>query len=348
MQKNHNSQFIPSKNVKSFGFLPNRKDVFCYTLKNKNGMELSVINYGATLTHVKVPVSADRKIDVVLGFDNLESYVDSFQLPSPPYLGTVVGRYAGRIKEGRFNLNGTPFQLSQNHGKNHLHGGPNGLSTRFWDVKQLTQNSLVLTCKCTPEEDGYPGILEVEATYTLTENNELVVQFEAHSTEDTILNLTQHSYFNLDGHEHSVKEQWVQLNSSKILETDSQQIPTGQFLDVRSSAFNFTQPQKCPSSIDTTFVVDTNSEPAATLFSETTKLKLTVFTNQPAVHVYVGGNCFKQIKGKEQVDYHTQSGICFETQNFPDGPNHPHFPSAVLKKGELYKNQTRFAFQLIP
>jgi aldose 1-epimerase len=348
MQKNYYSQFQTTKNVKSLGWLPEGQEVFCYTVTNSKGTSFSVLNYGATLTSLVIPISDSQKVDVVLGFEDLESYMHSFQLPSAPYLGAVVGRYAGRIKEGKFTLNGKTIHLPQNHGVHHLHGGPNGMSTLCWKLKQFDpEKSITLSCECTSETDGYPGTLHVAVTYLLTENNEIRVRFEAQTDEDTLLNLTQHSYFNLDGHEQALGNQWVQIHASRILETDIHQIPTGNFLTNCPELPRINQLQKCPTAIDTTFVLDSGFTTAATLYSDSNRLQLTVSTNQPAVHVYVGGNCFGKIPGKNYARYHSQSGICFETQNFPDAPNHAHFPSAVLKKGECYVNETQFAFKLL-
>lgn len=347
MSKNHISQIIDSGNAKSFGFISNgKKEVFCYTLTNKNGVELSVINYGAIITALKIPVSNGNKVDVVLGFENLEDYINSFNLPSAPYFGTVVGRYAGRIHKGHFTIGENHYLLNKNHGENHIHGGNKGLSKVLWEVKEIHTDenpTISLTYTSQSSDDNYPGELTVEVTYTLTESNELVVNFTAKSTEDTIINLTQHSYFNLDGHLNDILNQDLFVNSYKILETTSELIPTGNYIDLKNHPFDFSKTKSCPSSIDNTFVL--NNKNAAVLYSKKSNLKMLVSTNQPAVHIYVGGNCFNQIKGKESANYHPLSGICFENQNFPDAPNHNHFPNAILKKDESYFHETRFKFE---
>lgn len=350
MEKNSYSQFQLPKNTKSFGYLPDGSEVFCFTLTNKNGMELSVINYGATITSIKVPISAQEKIDVVLGFDNLQAYIDSFDLPSPPYFGTVVGRFAGRINNGKFILNGKTIQLAKNHGEHHLHGGTKGFSQQFWELQNFNEDinpSITFSYTSENNEENYPGILKIEVTYQLTESNQVVVEYHAHATEDTLINVTQHSYFNLEGHQNSIDNQLLFVNAVKTLETDEKNIPTGLFLNVFNSPFDFTEQKKCPTSIDNTFVLDNNPKNSATLYSEKTQLKMNVLTNQAGVHIYVGGNCFGAIQGKENAAYHTQSGICFETQNFPDAPNHLNFPSAIVKKGEQYHHQTIFSFENI-
>lgn len=341
MEKNHFSQMESTKNVKSFGLLPDGKEVICYALSNKNGFELSIINYGATITSLKIPISGNQKIDVVLGFETLEDYINSYYLPSPPYFGTTVGRFSGRINNAEFSLNGKRNFLNKNHGEHNLHGGILGFSRKIWNVIEVTSDSITLEYISPNNEENFPGELTVQATYTLTNENELKVVYIAKSTEDTVVNLTQHSYFNLGGHSNNITNQNLQINSEKVLETTEELIPTGDFASLKNHPFDFSSAKPCPNSIDNTFVLE--NENAVTLSND--KIKMTVLTNQPAVHIYVGGNCFNKIKGKENADYHSKSGICFETQNFPDAPNHSNFPSSVLKKGEEYNHQTTFKFE---
>lgn len=347
MLKNHFSQFITTDTKKSFGFSPNGQEVICHTLKNKNGVELDVINYGATITSLKIPVENGKKIDVVLGFDSLENYIHSFNLPNAPYLGAIVGRFAGRINNAKFAIDGREFELSKNHGLHHIHGGFEGFSKALWEVKTVTSNAIVLEYISQENEENFPGKLTTQITYTVTDDNEFKVEMIAKTTEDTIINLTQHSYFNLDGHSEAIMNQNLYVNSSKTLETNIDKIPTGNFFEIKQTPFDFNIPKECPTKIDNTFVLNKEDEVAAFLFSKKNNLKMSVFTNQPAVHIYVGGNCFNQIIGKENANYNSLSGICFETQNFPDAPNHEHFPSAVLKKGETYLHTTAFKFEKI-
>ncbi|RZJ31802.1 MAG: galactose mutarotase [Flavobacterium sp.] len=317
-----------------------------YVLTNGNGLKLEVIPYGATVTSLKIPV-ADQLVDVVLGFEHLQDYIDAFSLPSAPYFGATVGRFAGRISNGRFRLDGRLIELNTNNGRHSLHGGNIGLSRHVWKVKSMRDSinpSITLKCISPDGDEHYPGELSIELTYTLSEENQFIIDYTATTTKDTIVNLTHHSYFNLDGHDSDVWNQKLQVSSDNILETDSENIPTGNFLKTESTRFDFSTPQNCPSSIDTTFVLN-KTEPAATLISDKNNLKLSVFTDQPAVHIYVGGNCFNSIKGKDGADYHATSGICFETQNFPDAPNHTNFPSCVLRKGETYRQKTIYKFE---
>lgn len=355
MIKNTISQIPPSINAKLFGFTPDVQEVFCHTITNKNGAEVCLINYGATIISLKIPIADGEKVDVILGFDTLEAYINSYYLPSPPYFGTTVGRFAGRINNAEFSLNGERNFLNKNHGEHNLHGGILGFSRKLWKVIASTSEenpSITLEYLSKHNEENFPGELTVQVTYTLTEENELKVVYAATTSEDTIVNLTQHSYFNLDGHSNDISNQKLIINSEQILETNDELIPTGNFVPLKNHPFDFAEAKSTPTSIDNTFVLenDTNvselaEQNAVTLISEKNKLKMSVITNQPAVHIYVGGNCFDKIKGKENADYHPKSGICFETQNFPDAPNHAHFPSSILKKGEQYNHQTTFKFE---
>ncbi|TRX33514.1 galactose mutarotase [Flavobacterium sp. ZT3R18] len=331
-----------------FGIMPNGAAVYSCVLINRNGMQLKVINYGATITSLKIPLDKDKIVDVVLGFDNLEGYLKSFDLESAPYLGATIGRFAGRINNGTFELNGKIFGLNINNNIHSLHGGNLGFSKVVWDIKSINHGdnpSITLVYSSQNNDENYPGDLSVELTYTLSEENELIIEYHATSTEDTIVNLTHHSYFNLDGHYSDVSNLEMSINSKEILETTNENIPTGKFLDVANSSFDFLSFKKCPAKIDTTFILNKDKKLAASLFSEKNKVKMSVYTDQPAVHIYVGGNC-EAIKGKENMLYHSLSGICFETQNFPDAPNHKHFPSSVLKKNAIYGQKTIYKFEI--
>ena len=332
----------------SFGLTPSGNYVSSYQLVNKNGMELKIINFGATITELKIPLKNGKKIDVVLGFDDLASYLKSFELKSAPYFGATVGRFAGRINNATFVLNGTKTVLDKNNNGHSLHGGNNGFSQVIWrviDINNAENPSITLTYFSPNGDSKYPGDLTVDLTYTISEENELIIQYKATTSQDTVVNLTHHSYFNLDGHSSDVSNQEIVVNAHQILETTDECIPTGRLLEIKNTPFNFLTQKKVPSKIDNTFALNNSEEFAASLFNEKNNLKMTVFTNQPGVHIYVGGNCFNMIKGKEESYYHPLSGICFETQNFPDAPNHNHFPNAVLKKGEEYNHKTIYKFQ---
>ena len=344
MEKNQISHFVVSENAKLFGIMPDGTEISCHTIANQRGMEATVINYGATITSLRIPAKGG-KVDVVLGFDALQDYIDSYRLPSAPYFGAIIGRYSGRIKKGKFTIDGQKYHTSSNHGEHTLHGGFEGFGQKVWQVESVSANAITLSHTSPDGVEGFPGELNVHVSYTISEDNRLVVQYWATSTKDTVLNLTQHSYFNLDGHTQTIEKQQLFINSNKVLETRPDGIPTGLILKVDNCPFDFTSPKSCPTSIDTTFIIQDNTVPVASLTSEKTGLKMTVCTNQPSVHIYVGGNCFGQIEGKEGADYHPLSGICFEAQHYPDAPNNPHFPSTLLEKGEEYHQKTSFKFE---
>ncbi|WP_317133034.1 aldose epimerase family protein [Flavobacterium ustbae] len=327
--------------------MPNKDEIYSIDLVNKNGMKVQIINYGATVTSIQIPLNG-KLVDVVLGFDNIEAYLESYNLPSAPYFGTTVGRYAGRIHKGAFSLNDIEFKLDENNNGNTLHGGDMGFGRRIWNVANVISGenpSVTFSLLSEHLDEGFPGEMTVFLTYTLTEENELKLEYKATSTEDTVINLTHHSYFNLDGHDANILEQQMFIKSAKMLETNPDNIPTGNYTDLTNHDFDFRTPKNCPFPIDNSFVVNSKTEIVAQLISLKNNLRMNVYTDQPSVHIYVGGNCFGKLKGKENVDYNAQSGICFETQNFPDAPNHAHFPNAILKKGEEYTQKTLYKFE---
>lgn len=350
MEIKHISHFQDVSISKSFGLTADNEEILSFELSNKKGMKVQFINYGATITSIKIPVSNGKLVDVVLGFDNLESYLASYNLPSAPYFGTTVGRYAGRINKGTFTLNDTKFQLNINNNENALHGGNVGFGKKAWNVTNITSGdnpSITFSLLSENLDENYPGALQVDLTYTVTEENELKLEYKAVSTEDTVINLTHHSYFNLDGHDANVLDQTMFIDSEKILETDAANIPTGKFTSLSNHDFDFRKAKSCPASIDNSFVIEPTENVIAKLFSSKNNLQMSVYTDQPSAHIYVGGNCFGIIKGKENAVYHPSSGICFETQNFPDAPNHEHFPNSVLKKGAEYHQKTVYKFENI-
>lgn len=350
MEIKHISHFQDATTSKSFGLTLENEEILSLELSNKNGMKVQLTNYGATVISLQIPIKDGKLVDVVLGFDSLESYLASYNLPSAPYFGTTVGRYAGRINKGVFTLNDKTFQLNINNNSNALHGGIIGFSRKKWNITNLTSDenpSVTFTLTSPALDENFPGELHVALTYTLTEENELKLEYKATSTEDTIINLTHHSYFNLNGHDSSVLDQQMWINSDKILETNAEQIPTGKFTTLSNHEFDFSTSKNCPASIDHSFVLEPTTDVVAKLFSTKNNLQMSVYTDQPSVHIYVGGNCSETLKGKEAVVYHSSSGICFETQNFPDAPNHSNFPNSVLKKGDEYQQKTIYKFENI-
>lgn len=321
-----------------------------FVLKSKTGMQLTVLNFGATITSLKIPLQNQESVDVVLGFDSPADYVNSFEHGHSPYFGAVVGRFAGRIKNAQFQLNGKTIQLDKNLGNHHIHGGALGFSKKIWSVSSHTEGdepSITFILESPHLDENFPGNVKVEVTYTLTLADELDIHYKATSTEDTLLNLTQHSYFNLDGHQANVTEQHLKINADKVLETDNENVPTGKLIPLEHHPFDFSNFESAPYQIDDAFVLDFDNDLAAELKSQKNNLKMKVFTNQPCVQVYVGGRINSKLNSKDDIKYHKASGICFETQAFPDAPNHEHFPSAILKKDEIYHHHTRFQFNIL-
>ena len=343
------SRVIINSKSKLFGTMPDGEFVYSYELKNSNGIEVRIINYGATINSLKIPLKTGKIIDVVLGLESLEDYMKSYEIGGSPYYGATVGRYSGRINQGLFTLNNSVYQLEKNLNNHSLHGGNIGFSQRNWEVVKTIEGknpSISLTYFSPNNEGGFPGDLKVKLTYTLTENNELCIDYIATTSEDTIVNMTNHSYFNLEGHSETVANQDLYINSKTLLETNGDNVPTGVLLNVVNSQNDFSSTKKCPDKIDTSFVFNKENKIAASLFSEKNNLKMLVYTDQPSVHIYVGGKFDDQLTGKEKLKYQTNSGICFETQNFPDAPNHPHFPNSVLKKNETYLQKTVYKFEI--
>ncbi len=323
---------------------PVKNNISLYKITNKNGVEANITNYGATLLSLYVPTK-NGKIDVVLGFHSIDEYIKAFEIGASPYFNSVVGRFAGRIKNAQFQLNGKTIQLDQNHGKHHLHGGKHQLSNVAWNFENYNEETNTLTFSYVSKaNEFYPGDVTIEVAYTLTDENELNIKYKATTTENTLLNLTNHAYFNLDGISGNTLDQKLQINAEKFLELDAENIPTGNFIPMENHAFDFRSSINVVAGIDHCFVLKNNTEPAAILESAKNGLTMKVYTDQPAVQIYVGGKTSDEIQNKKSVKYHTESGICFETQVFPDAPNHEDFPNAILRKGETYQQKTTFQF----
>ena len=326
-----------------FGALPDGRPVHTYAIGARNGIEMHVMNYGATITAIRVPSLAGM-IDVALGFDTLEGYLESKSLPAPPYFGAIAGRYAGRISGGQFMLGERHFKLSSNDNGNTLHGGHRGFDAVLWTVTHCDEHQIRLQYKSPEGEEGFPGEALVTVTYTVDQNR-IRIDYEATCSEDSPLNLTQHTYFNLDGHQGDIRSQELWINARKILETDSFHIPTGQLIPAADKNMDFSFGGTPFFGIDDDFIPDDISSPVATFTSRSSDLRLTVMSSLPSLHVYVGGNLFGQLSGKHGNAYHQYSGICFESQLYPDAPNQPHFPSGILKKGDVYRHHTLWTFE---
>lgn len=347
----------PMIEKQDFGKTPEGESVEIYTLMNRGGLKAKVMTYGALLTELHVPDRAGRLGDVVLGFDNLESY-----LKGHPYFGATTGRYANRIAKGQFLLNGTVYKLATNNGPNSLHGGIKGLDKRVWkarDVSTPLGAALELTYTSPDGEEGFPGTLQLKVTYTLNHHDELRIDYEATTDKDTVINLTNHSYFNLAGAgEGDILGHVLQLNAERYTPVDETSIPLGDVVSARGSAMDFTAPtaigsrwnqlKGTPGGYDHNYVIDRTTvgalTQAADVYEPTTGRRLTILTTEPGVQLYTGNYLDGTLVGKGGKKYLKNFGFCLETQHFPDSPNKPQFPSTVLRPGEVYRSTTVHRF----
>jgi len=341
-----------------FGKARNGEAVELYTLTNAKGMEATITTYGGIVTSLRAPDRNGKMDDVVLGFDTLDGYLGD---PPAPYFGALIGRYGNRIAKGRFTLNGTEYKLAQNNGVNALHGGLQGFDKVVWKAKSTTPQSLELTYVSKDGEEGYPGTLTSTVTYTLTDNNELKLDYAATTDKDTVLNLTNHSYFNLAGQgEGDVQEHKVMINADKYTPMDATLIPTGELRSVDGTPFDFRQPKTIGERIDGSdeqlkfgggydhnYVLNVSGaapELAVRVTEPKTGRVMEVLTTQPGVQFYTGNKLDGKLRGKSGKPYQRRYGFCLETQHFPDSPNQPKFPSVVLKPGERYQSTTIYRF----
>jgi aldose 1-epimerase len=346
-----------------FGQTPEGQRVSVYTLTNRRGAEARVITYGGALVSLKVPDRRGQLGDVVLGFDDLAGY-----LKQTFFIGALIGRYANRIAKGRFTLDGTQYQLATNNNGNHLHGGVRGFDKVIWKARPLSVRggaALELTYLSHDGEEGYPGNLSVRVVYTLTNNNELRIDYSAATDKATVVNLTQHSYFNLAGEgSGDILRHLMTINASRFTPTDAASIPTGELRPVRGTPFDFTRPAeigarinqedeqlKFGSGYDHNFVLDGRTgalRKAAQVYEPTTGRVLEVWTTQPGVQFYTGNFLAVEGGGKNGHAYPRRTAFCLETQHYPDSPNHPAFPSTVLRPGRRFRSTTLYRFSARP
>ncbi len=338
--------------------LPDGRPVRAFTLRNDQ-LTMQVIEYGAIITSLSTPDRQGRSGDVVLGHDSLDGYLEH-----SPYFGAVVGRFANRIARGRFALDGVTYQLAHNDGENHLHGGVRGFDKRLWRGEVLTEDAqpaVAFRYVSEDGEEGYPGRLDVVVSYVLASSGELRVRYRARTDKPTILNLTQHSYFNLTAGTTDVLGHVLTMNASRFTPVDAGLIPTGVLRDVSGTSFDFRSPTPIGARIDArdeqlalaggydhNFVIDRADDHtlalAARVHEPTSGRTLEVRTTQPGVQLYSGNFLDGSITGKGGRRYAHRTGFCLETQHFPDSPNEPAFPSVVLRPGEEYDEETVFTF----
>ncbi len=348
------SQSIQSK---PWGNTADGRQVKLYCLKNEQGFEAWISDYGCIITHLWVPKFDGTRQDVVLGFDDFSDYQKhNF------YFGCVVGRYANRIAKGQFKLAGNTYSVAKNLQGNHLHGGIVGFDKVIWQAKQSPgiEPSISFSYLSPDGDEGYPGNLQTTVTYTLKADFTLEMTFEAHTDQPTIINLTNHTYFNFSGGKQNVFDYDLQLFADHILEIDNQLIPTGQLLPVENDVFDFRKLKKIGKDIhkisnwqlslgsgyDHCFVVNPAEQamaPHAHVHDASSGIQLQIFSSEPAVQLYTG-NHLSRVKGKNGIEYRKNSGFCLETQHFPDAPNQASFMTTTLLPGENYHSQTSWKF----
>jgi aldose 1-epimerase len=344
-----------------FGNLISGEAVTLYTLTNSSGLQIGVIDLGATIVNLVAPDRDGQFADIVLGFDNPQQYITD-----SPYFGTVVGRYGNRIANGQFELDGETYTLAKNNSGHHLHGGDVGFDKRLWTVTSSNPNRLEMKLVSPDGDEGYPGELTVRVTYTLDEDNRLTVDYYATTDKPTVVNLTQHSYFNLAGHSAgSAMDHELLINAERYTEVDSELIPTGQLPYVVGTPLDFRQPVAVGARIDEKYPQLVNgggydhnwvltekaasgSEPAAKVRDPKTGRTLVIYTEEPGIQFYAGNFLDGSIVGKEGAVYNYRNTVVLETQHFPDSPNQPDFPSTRLDPGEVYKTRTVFEFGVEP
>ena len=344
---------------KPFGVTKDGIDINQYILKNSNGMQISVINYGGIITSWKAKDRDGSYEDIVLGFDNLSDYESS-----RPYFGALIGRYGNRIKEGKFSLDGVDYTLEVNNGENHLHGGVKGFDKVIWEVEKEVKESsasLILRHISTDMEEGYPGNLDVKVIYTLTNDDELKVRYEAETDKKTIVNLTQHSYFNLSANlSRDILAHQITIDADSFLPVDKTLIPSGELRDVEGTPFDFRKPKRVGDDInedytqltfgngyDHCWVLNNQNEGVrfvASAYDTLSGRSLEIFSDQPGIQFYSGNFLDGTLKSKDGGNYEFRSGFCLETQHYPNSPNQESFPSVILNPGEKYNTETIFRF----
>lgn len=348
--------------IESFGQMPNHPKVGLYVLTNSNGLKARITNYGGILVSLEVPDRNGKMDDVVLGYDNLESYINN----NSPYFGAIIGRYANRIANGKFSLDGIEYQFAKNDRPNHLHGGIKGFDKVLWNAEPIrgkNEVGLKLTYLSKDMEEGYPGNLKCTVIYTLTEKNELRINYDAVTDKKTIINLTNHSYFNLGGQgKRDILDHSLMLNANNFTPVDETLIPTGRIIPVKGTAMDFTgstaiglrindayEQIKLGKGYDHNWVLNKKNDEmtlAARVSEPASGRVMEVYTTEPGIQFYSGNFLDGSIKGKEDKVYNHRYGFCLETQHYPDSPNKPQFPTTTLRPDEEYSTTTIYKFSI--
>jgi len=353
-QKNSKPAILPE----AFNKLVDGKQVELFTLKNKNGLEMTVTNFGGRIVSLMIPDKNGKMEDVVLGYESIDGYLNA----SETFFGAAIGRYGNRIAKGLFTLDSIQYKLAINNAPNSLHGGPGGFFKKVWDAVKKGENEVELTLVSPDMEEGYPGELKVVMNYKLTDDNEFAITYRAETSKPTVLNLTNHSYFNLHGAGNGdILDLVLYLNADKYTPVDSTLIPTGKIDSVKSTPFDFTTPMAIGARIndknqqlafglgyDHNFVLNKTDGKtvslAASVYDPQSGRFMEVFTNEPGIQFYCGNFLKGKEIGKLNKQYNYRSALCLETQHFPDSPNQPSFPTVVLRPGEIYNSTCIYKF----
>lgn len=342
-----------------FGKLDDGREVYLYTLKNKSGARVQIINYGARVVSLTMPDRNGNFSDVVTGYDSLKGYINDNS-----YFGAIVGRYGNRIAKGKFRLDGKEYQLTINDGKNTLHGGIIGFFKAYWNAESLESDSLPslkLSLVSPDGDEGFPGTIKATVTYTLTNNDELKIEYTGTTDKPTIFNPTHHSYFNLSGNFNStILDEKLSINADSTTPVNDELIPTGEIAPVENTPMDFRKPTliglhinddneqiKFGRGYDHNWVLNNYKKgvvrKVASLYDSTSGRFMEVYTDQPGLQFY-SGNFLNGIPGKDGTIYNYRTALCLETQHYPDSPNNPYFPSTILRSGEVYKQTTIYKF----
>jgi aldose 1-epimerase len=339
---------------RSLGKIPDGTEVESFTLTNANGLRVTIMTYGATITAVETPDRNGKVENITLSLDSFEDY-----LKGHPFFGSTVGRYANRIAKGKFRLDGVEYKLAENDGPNHLHGGVKGFDKAVWKAETIEGKNSVgvkFSHESPDGDEGYPGKLSVQVTYSLNNNDELKMEYAATTDKSTIVNLTNHAYWNLTGAARDVLSHEVTINADKFLPTDDRVIPLGELKDVKDTPMDFTKPcaigtqiERVNGRYDHCYVLNRKNCKELSLVARVAEPKsgrvMEIYTTQPGVQFYAGHYLDGTIKTGGKI-YLKHFGLCLETQHYPDSPNRPHFPSTLLKPGEEYRQLTVHKFSV--
>ena len=338
--------------------LKSGEKLYHFELKNSSGMTIKITNVGATITSIKTPDKNGKFEEITLGLKKPEDYLTPEYIANNPCLGSTPGRFANRIANGEFTLDGKTYKLAVNNGKNHLHGGIVNFSRKIWDAEILEEKdkkALVLSLNSPDMDEGYPGNLKVKVLYWLSDDNELFILYRAETDKPTIVNLTNHTYFNLNGLKKNILDHYVTINADNYTES-IENIPTGKIVSVKGTPFDFLTPRKIGERLsllaedgyDHNYVLNLNNSHsvslAATAFDPISGRSLAVFTSLPGMQFYTA-YYLDGTHGRNKKKYNRFDGFCFETQYFPDSPNKPNFPSPVIRPGKPFEHTTTFKFE---